>query len=76
MILIITDGQPDNSQLAKTAISEAVKLGQEVYGIGIANASILSLLPNTSAVINSISELAPSMFGMLQRALIARHPAI
>lgn len=76
MILIITDGQPDNSQLAKTAISEAVKLGQEVYGIGIANASILSLLPDTSSVINSISELAPSMFGVLQRALIAGHPAI
>lgn len=75
MILIITDGQPDNSQLAKSAISEAVKLGQEVYGIGIANASILSLLPNTSSVINSISELAPSMFGVLQRALIAGHPA-
>lgn len=76
MILIITDGQPDNSQLAKTAINEAVKLGQEVYGIGIANASILSLLPNTSAVINNISELAPSMFGMLQRALIAGHTSI
>lgn len=75
MILIITDGQPDNSQLAQTAITEARKLGLEVYGIGIANASILSLLPDTSSVINSIAELAPSMFGMLQRALIAGHPA-
>lgn len=75
MILIITDGQPDNPQLAQTAITEARKLGLEVYGIGIANASILSLLPDTSSVINSIAELAPSMFGMLQRALIAGHPA-
>lgn len=75
MILIITDGHPDNSQLAQTAITEARKLGLEVYGIGIANASILSLLPDTSSVINNIAELAPSMFGMLQRALIAGHPA-
>lgn len=76
MILIITDGQPDNSQLAKTAINEAGKLGVEVYGIGIANASILSLLPDTSSVINGIQELAPSMFGVMQRALITGHPAI
>lgn len=76
MILIITDGQPDDSQLAQTAITEARKLGLEVYGIGIANASILSLLPDTSSVINGITEFAPSMFGMLQRALIAGHPAI
>ncbi len=76
MILIITDGQPDDSQLAQTAIAEARKFGLEVYGIGIANASILSLLPDTSSVINSITELAPSMFGILQRALIAGHPAI
>lgn len=76
MILIITDGQPDNPQLAQTAITEARKFGLEVYGIGIANASILSLLPDTSSVINSITELAPSMFGMLQRELIAGHPAI
>lgn len=75
MILIITDGCPDDSQLAKAAITEAVKLGLEVYGIGIVNTSILSLLPNTSSVINSIAELAPSMFGMLQRALITGHPA-
>lgn len=75
MILIITDGCPDDSQLAKTAITEAVKLGLEVYGIGIVNTAILSLLPDTSSVINSIAELAPSMFGMLQRALIAGHPA-
>ena len=76
MILIITDGQPDDSQLAKTAISEAGKLGVEVYGIGIANASILSLLPDTSSVINSIQELAPSMFGTMQRTLITGHPTI
>lgn len=75
MILIITDGCPDDSQLAKTAITEAVKLGLEVYGIGIVNTAILSLLPDTSSVINSIAKLAPSMFGMLQRALIAGHPA-
>ena len=74
MILIITDGCPDDSQLAKTAITEAVKLGLEVYGIGIVNTAILSLLPDTSSVINSIAELAPSMFGMLQRALISTHP--
>lgn len=76
IILIITDGQPDDSQLAKTAINEAGKFGVEVYGIGIANASILSLLPDTSSVINNIQELAPSMFGAMQRALITGHPAI
>jgi len=75
LILIITDGQPDNEDGAIAAIKAAQGLGFEVLGIGIVAPSISSLLPDKSSrVISGINELAPAMFGMLQNALIAGHP--
>lgn len=76
LILLITDGAPDNTDLALEAIAAVKSFGLEVYGIGIADAHIQTLLPGReSRVISNITELAPSMFEMLQGALIAGHPA-
>ena len=70
MILVITDGMPDNPLAANNAIGVAQKFGFEVYGLGIRDEHITRLLPHTSKVVNDLPELAPAMFAMLQAALI------
>ena len=70
MILIITDGMPDNQLAANNAIGVAQKLGFEVYGLGIRDEHITRLLPHTSKVVNDLPDLVPAMFAMLQAALL------
>ena len=69
-ILIISDGEPDNFGPTVDAIQAAQATGYEVYGIGIDCASMQRLLPENSEIIRNIHDLAPAMFGMLQKALI------
>lgn len=70
MIVVITDGMPDNPLAANNAIGMAQKIGFEVYGIGIRNEHITFLLPHTSKVVNDLPDLVPAMFVMLQAALL------
>ena len=70
MILVITDGMPDNQLAANNAIGVAQKLGFEVYGLGIRDEHITHLLPHTSKVVNDLPDLVPAMFAMLQVALL------
>ena len=71
MILLITDGSPNDFSTAEKAIAMVKQQGIEIYGVGIADASIAYLLPgNESIVIQSMGDLAPAMFSMLQKALI------
>lgn len=70
IILVITDGMPDNPLAANNAIGMAQKLGFEVYGLGIRNEHITFLLPHTSKVVNDLPDLVPAMFAMLQTGLL------
>ena len=70
MILVITDGMPDNPLAANNAIGVAQKLGFEVYGLGIRDEHITHLLPHTSRVVNDLPDLVPAMFALLQTALL------
>ena len=70
IILIITDGVPNSTHAATHVVSVAQKLGFEVYGFGIRDEHIGQLLPQTSRVINDLTDLAPVMFDMLQDALL------
>jgi len=70
IILIITDGVPDSTHAATHAVNVAQKLGFEVYGLGIRDEHIAHLLPQASRVINDLLDLAPTMFDMLQAALL------
>jgi len=70
MILVITDGMPDNPLAANNAIGVAQTLGFEVYGLGIRDEHITYLLPHTSKVVNDLPDLVPAMFAMLQAALL------
>ena len=70
MILVITDGMPDNQLAANNAIGVAKKLGFEIFGLGIRDEHIARLLPHTSKVVNDLPDLVPAMFAMLQTALL------
>jgi nitric oxide reductase activation protein len=70
IILIITDGKPDSVENTEKAIEHGKRLGFEFYGIGIENQNILSLLPGSSKVITKLDELSPTMFGLLQNAML------
>ena len=61
MIVVITDGMPDNPLAANNAIGMAQKIGFEVYGIGIRNEHITFLLPHTSRVVNDLPDLVPEV---------------
>ena len=74
IVVLISDGEPDDLKLTQTAIRAVKDAGIEVYGIGIHTISIQTLLPGKgSRVINDIAELAPSMFAILHDALIRKH---
>ena len=70
IILIITDGKPDSVENTEKAIEHGKRLGFEFYGIGIENQNILSLLPSSSKVITKLEELSPTMFGLLEAAIL------
>ncbi len=70
MILVITDGMPDNKLAASNALGVAQKLGFEVYGLGIRDEHITHMLPHTSRVVNDLPDLVPAMFALLQAALL------
>ncbi|MBG0789908.1 MAG: VWA domain-containing protein [Desulfovibrionaceae bacterium] len=70
IVLILTDGDPDSSNVALEAIKDGKRFGVEIYGLGIMSEAITKLLPHHSRTINDLSELAPAMFGLLRGALI------
>lgn len=70
IIFILTDGKPDCCEAARDVLAKAETLGFEVYGIGIKDRSIEEILPKTGAVIMNLEELVPSVFAMLQKALL------
>ena len=70
IILIITDGKPDSVENTEKAIEHGKRLGFEFYGIGIQNQNILSLLPGSSKVITKLEELSPTMFSLLESAML------
>lgn len=72
IVLVITDGMPDEIEACRAVLSRMRALRMEVYGIGIRQTFIEKLLPKTSRVISTLPELAPAMFGLLQVALLRR----
>ena len=72
IILVVTDGEPDSMDCATQAIEQGVMAGFEIYGIGITSPSINALLPSRSVVVNSMPDLAPAMFTLLENAILGR----
>ena len=70
IVLILTDGEPDEVTPCLAAIRQAERMGMEVLGIGIQHTAIKELLPNSSRIIYALPDLAPAMFDMLQSSLL------
>ncbi|WP_418978299.1 hypothetical protein, partial [Bilophila wadsworthia] len=69
IILIITDGKPDSIPAAQEVLRQAQKKGFECYGLSIMCSSIATLLPHASRVIETLPQLAPALFELLEGAL-------
>ena len=71
ILVVLTDGSPDNPVTCKQAIAEASRF-VEIYGVGIWDGSITKLLPGRSAAIYNLSDLSSTLFDMLQNSIIPR----
>ena len=69
ILLLITDGQPDNSQKALEALQMLQNLGIEVMGIAIQSPELATLLP-IHAKIDNMSELTGAMFSIFNSSII------
>jgi hypothetical protein len=72
IILIITDGSPDNLSTTQEAIRAGLAMGVEIYGLGILAPQIASLLPHHSVNITSLPELPSALFALLGKALLSK----
>jgi len=72
IILVVTDGEPDSVDCAVQAIEQGSRAGFEIYGIGITSPGINMLLSGRSVVVNSMADLAPAMFALLENAILRR----
>lgn len=71
LLMVVTDGQPNNQRTTVQALAIARTAGVETYGIGIGSTPVRELFP-TACEIDTVKDLAPRMFGMLETALISR----
>ena len=71
ILIVLTDGSPDNPVTCRQAIAEASRF-VELYGLGIWDESIKKLLPDSSAIIYYLSDLSSALFNILQNTLIPR----
>jgi cobalamin biosynthesis protein CobT len=71
LILVITDGDPDSADCANQAIKQGLLAGFEIYGVGITSSAIMSLLSGRSVVVNAVTDLAPTMFALLQHGIFS-----
>jgi|GEM_PF-2003366 len=71
ILLILTDGCPDNSAATRSATQKALKDGIEIAAIGIMDGSVRNYWDN-HRVIKTIQELPSAMFGIMEGLLMRR----
>lgn len=69
IIVVVTDGVPENPDAVEAAIKRITALGIELYGIGIEMQGVKRFFRN-NRVITGLAELAPAIFGLLQNTLL------
>jgi len=74
ILLILTDGCPDNGAATRSATQKALKDGIEIAAIGIMDGSVRNYWDN-HRVIKSIQELPSAMFGIMEGLLMKRTTA-
>ena len=74
ILLILTDGCPDNGAATRSATQKALKDGIEIAAIGIMDGSVRNYWDN-HRVIKSIQELPSAIFGIMEGLLMRRNTA-
>jgi hypothetical protein len=69
IVMVLTDGEPDSTNAAKDVLDKMRNAGFEVFGIGIQHMGCPDLFTEWR-VVNNLTDLAPAVFGMLQKALL------
>lgn len=72
LLVVATDGDPDDVEAARQIIARCRAGGIEVLGLGIGQslASVRAVFgPDDAAAIATLAELAPALFGMLESRL-------
>lgn len=70
ILLILTDGGASDSSFFTKKLEQARKIGVELVGVGIMDENIRHYIPEDSFSISNLPELAPLLFGVLQRKLL------
>ncbi len=70
IVLLLTDGAPDDAANVNDAIKVGKQLGVELYGIGINSDSTERLFLNKSCRLDDLTELAPAMYDLLSGVLV------
>ena len=71
ILLVLTDGEPDSRERAKTTSERLESEGIEIGAIGIIHEGVKHIWPNHK-IINNIKELPPAVFGVMQEMLTKR----
>ena len=71
IVLVVTDGYPDDPESDKVTITEVQWMGMEVLGTGIDTPFISSIIP-CAETITDIHKITPTMFRFLQYAMTER----
>ncbi|WP_448205415.1 VWA domain-containing protein [Azospirillum sp. sgz302134] len=74
VIMVLTDGAPDNRPAVEHVVQRCIASGVEVIGIGIGTGVVKTLFP-VSAVIHDVEQLRDVMFNLARRALLASKAA-
>jgi len=69
VVIVLTDGQPDNGTGVHSSIRKLEQLGYEFVGIGIQEPSVANYFRNY-AVVHSLADLPTALFGQLQKLLV------
>lgn len=69
IVLIISDGEPDDVTGTIQAIKKGRGYGVEFYGLGICASEIQDILPSNSRVVSTLDELPSAMFAMLRQSV-------
>jgi hypothetical protein len=76
IIVVMTDGHPDDEPAVHKAMERLSGCGIETYGIGIHDRNILHWLKEGARTIDRIEELPTALVDVLKEALVERRQAI
>lgn len=70
VLMVLTDGMPDNAYASRDIVSRCMATGIEVIGVGIELPKVSTLFP-TAVVINKVEDLRDVLLEIARRTLVA-----